>query len=215
MNKKISIPIIPLIVILITVVIVVAIILTRGTSEKKSKLSKIYEKMISTQTYTFTRYDFEEQHKLITYREGNKTLIDMYNPGDHSSTLVLEGDTYQISHKDKEYYVYPNNNLDEDILTDNLKDIVDLEYTTGKEKIYGKTYNYEEYKGVSYFLISSRNMEKDTVRTRFYFKGNELVYLKTIYDTIDGETGEELQTVSVEFKVDDSIFKVPEDYAEN
>ena len=56
--------------------------------------------------------------------------------------------------------------------------------------------------------------------TRFYFDKNELVYLKTIYDVINEETGErtqaeELQTVKVEYEVEDSIFEIPADYAEN
>lgn len=221
MKKKISIPIIPIIIAIIAVVIVVIVVLNRGTDNKTSKLSRIYEKMVANQTYVFTRYDFEEKHKFITYRKVDKTLIDMYNPEEHIATLVIEGDTYLIRHKDKEYYVYPNSNLDEEILTEDLKNIIELEYATGKEKIYGKTYKYEEYNGVSDFLISfSRDMDTTSIKTRFYFKGNELVYLKTMYDVINEETGEktpveELQTVKVEYEVDDNIFEIPADYAES
>ena len=221
MKKKISLPIVPVIIALIAIIVAIIFLITKATTVQKSKLSKVYEKMIANQTYKFTRYDFEEKNKIITYRKTDKTLIDMYNSGEHLSTLILEGDTYLIFHENQEYYVYSNNNLDEEILTDNLKNIVDLEYTTGKEKIYGKNYKYEEYKGVSEFLITSAiNMEAESVKTRFYFKGNELVYLKTIYDTINEETGEkeqveELQTVKVEYQVGDSVFKIPEQYAEN
>lgn len=221
MNKKISIPVIPIVIAIIAVIVVVIVLLNKGTGDGTSKLSKLYEKMVENQTYVFTRYDFEEKNKLITYRKVDKTLIDMYNSGEHISTLVAEGDTYLILHKNKEYYVYPNNNLDEETLTNNLKNIIDLEYTTGKEKIYGKTYKYEEYDGVSDFLISSpRDMDTNSIKTRFYFKGNELVYLKTIYDVVNEETGEkipveELQTVKVEYEVDESVFNIPTDYAES
>lgn len=221
MKKKISIPIVPIVIIITVVAIILTIFLNRKTGNGESKLYKIYEKMISNETYVFTRYDFEEKNKIIIYRKVDKTLIDMYSTGEHISTLVSDGNTYLILHKNKEYYVYLNNSLDERILTDNLKNIIDLEYTTGKEKIYGKTYKYEEYNGVSDFLISSPiDIDTDSVKTRFYFKGNELVYLKTIYDTINEETGEktsvqELQTVKIEYKVDDSVFKIPTDYAEN
>lgn len=222
MNRKISIPIIPIIVAIIVVIITIVIVmLTRKTENEISRLIKIYNKMLEKQTYSFTRYDFEEKNKLVTYRKINKTLIDMYNSGEHLSTLILDGDTYLISHANKEYYVYPSNNSDEEILTDNLKNIIDLEYTTGKEKIYGKTYNYEEYKGVSSFLISStNNMDTNSVKTRFYFDKNDLVYLKTIYDIINEETGEttqaeELLTVEVKYEVEDSIFEIPNNYAEN
>ena len=220
MNKKISIPIGPIILAIILVIVVIAVIV-RVNGDDASKLLKVYNKMIEKQTYCFTRYDFEEKNKLVTYKKSDKTLIDMYNSGEHLSTLVLEGDTYLIFHENKEYYVYPNNNIESEILTDSLKEIAELKYTEGKEKIYGKTYKYEEYKGVSEFLITSENnIVVESVKTRFYFKGNELVYLKTIYDVIDNETGgtkqiEELQTVKVEYKVEDGIFEIPSDYAEN
>lgn len=212
---------IPIIISIVSVVASIIVILIISSGDKTSKLSEVYEKMISNQTYVFTRYDFEEKNKLITYKKDDKTLIDMYNSGEHLSTLIVKGDTYLIFHDNKEYYVYQNNSLDEQILTDNLKKIIDLEYTTGKEKIYGKTYKYEEYMGVSDFLISStRDMETDSIKTRFYFNGKDLVYLKTIYNNMNQETGkktqiEELQTVKVEYQVEDSIFEIPSDYAEN
>lgn len=221
MNKKVSIPIMPILIAIVAIVIVV-VILTRVTQDETSKLSKVYDKMVTGQTYMFTRYDFEEKNKFITYRKTDKTLIDRYDSGAHVSTLIVEGDTYLISHANKEYYVYPNSNLEEEILTDNLKEIIDLEYTTGKEKIYGKTYKYEEYEGVSsYFVISTSNyIDTDSIKVRFYFKGNELVYLKTIYEVVNEETGEknqveELQTVKVEYDVEDNAFEIPADYAEN
>lgn len=215
MKKKI---LIPIILILIIIGIIAVIILTKGTEEKK--LLKVYEKMLENQTYAFTRYDFEETNKYITYRKVDKTLIDMYISGEHMSTLIREGDMYLISHASKEYFIYQNNHTDENILTENLKDITSLEYVAGKEKIYGKTYKYEEYNGVSYFLISpEENIDMETIKTRFYFDGSNLVYLKTIYDTVNKETSkretkEELQTIKVEYQVNDNVFEIPEEYAE-
>ena len=196
-------------------------VVTIKNQPKTSRLSNVYQKMIENQTYSFTRYDLEEKNKIITSRKVNKTLIDMYNSGENLSTLILEGDTYLIFHENKEYFVYPNNNQDEGILTKELEAITNLEYTKGKEKIYGKTYRYEEYQGISSFLIySDNNMDEKSLKTRFYFSGKELVYLKTIYDTVNAETGErkqieELQTVKVVYEVEDSIFNIPKDYAES
>ena len=196
MNKKITIPVVPIVLIIVLVIGIISLV--RVKQDTTSKLSKIYNKMIENQTYSFTRYDFEEKNKSITYKKNNKTLIDM-----------------------KEYYLYPSNSSDEEILTETLKNIIDLEYTEEKEKIYGVTYKYEEYKGISDFLISSSNyMDANSVKTRFYFKGNNLEYIKTIYNVVNEETGEvtqveELQTVKVEYKVEDSIFTIPRDYAEN
>ena len=217
MNKK-KLVIIILIIAAVSISIIGVII---NKQAKKSKLSNIYEKMIENKIYTFTRYDLEEKNKIITSRKKDKTLIDMYNSGEHLSTLILEGDTYLIFHENEEYFVYTNNNKDEELLTSELAEIAKLEYTVGKEKIYGKSYKYEEYKGVSNFLIySENNMDIHTVKTRFYFKGKELVYLKTMYETVNQETGErkqveELQNIKVEYEVQDGIFNIPENYAEN
>lgn len=217
MNKKILAIIIPIAILAISIIIAVII----NNQPKTSKLSNIYEKMIENQTYTFTRYDIEEKNKIITSRKKDKTLIDMYNSGEHLSTLILEGDTYLIFHENEEYFVYANNNKDEEILTNELAEITKLEYTTGKEKIYGKTYKYEEYQGVSNFLIySENNIDINTIKTRFYFKGKELAYLKTIYETVNEETGErkqveELQNIKIEYEVQDNVFNIPENYAEN
>lgn len=219
MKKKIVILIIVILILL--AVASASIIFIKTANNGASKLENVYNQMIENQTYSFTRYDFEEQHKLITHRKNGKTLIDMYNPGQHLSTLVVDKDTYLIYHENKEYYVYTNNSVDEEILIDDLKKIIETECTKGTEKIYGKKYKYEEYEGVSNFLISSpKNMDNSSVKTRFYFDKNELVYLKTIYDVINEETGErtqaeELQTVKVEYEVEDSIFEIPADYAEN
>lgn len=219
MKKKIVIFVIVILILL--AVASASIIFIKSANNGISKLENIYNKMVENQTYSFTRYDFEEQHKLITHRKNNKTLIDMYNPGQHLSTLVVDKDTYLIYHENKEYYVYPNNSLDQEILIDDLKKTIETEYTKGNEKIYGKKYKYEEYAGVSNFLMSSpKNMDTASVKTRFYFDKNELVYLKTIYDVINEETGErtqaeELQTVKVEYEVENSIFEIPADYAEN
>lgn len=218
MNKKRLIVIISVIVILAIAIIIGVVI---NNQPKTSKLSRIYEKMIENQTYSFTRNDIEEKNKIITSRKNEKTLIDMYNWGEHISTLILEGDTYLIFHENEEYFVYANNNKDEEILTNELAEIAKLEYNEGKEKIYGKTYKYEEYKGVSNFLIySENNIDINTIKTRFYFKDKELVYLKTMYETVDEETEErkkveELQNVKVQYEVEDSVFNIPENYAEN
>ena len=207
---------------IIVIIIIVAIaILNKVMKDESSKLSKVYEKMIGTQTYTFTTYDLGEKNKKTTYRKVDKTLIDQYELGEHRSTLVVEGDTYLIAHETEEYFYYPNNNLDEETLTKQLEKIVNLKYLEGKEKVYGKTYKYEEYAGVSYFATPAVAIaETEGAKTRFYFKGNELVYLKTIYDTINEKTGEkmqaeELQTVKIKYEVENGVFTRPQNYAEN
>ena len=82
----------------------------------------------------------------------------------------------------------------------------------GKEKIDGKTYNYEEISECQDFLIndelSVNNLEY--AKTRLYYSNENLVYIKTIV----GEN-EEIIKVSISYdSVDNDYFNIPEDYTD-
>ena len=177
--------------------------------------------MISEQMYIFTRSSQNGENKIITAKKGDKTKIDMYNSGNYTTTLIKDGNTYLISHEEKEYYTYTNNKIDEEILTEELKRIVEKEYKVGREKVYGKTYYYEEFSGITDFLIESyKDMDIETAKTRFYFKGKDLRFIKTIYQTVNPDTGEttnieELLKTNIEYNVEDNIFEIPSEYAES
>ena len=71
-------------------------------------------------------------------------------------------------------------------------------------------YKYEEYQGVSYFLVNPNiTANRESTTTRFYFKGNDLKYIKTIM----GEESE-LVKVDVSYNVKDDIFEIPENFQE-
>lgn len=216
MKKRIIITIVTILIITIIAGIVVYII-----NNPKDRLKTEYNNMINEQTYIFTRSSQNGENKIITTKKGDKTRIDMYNSGDYTTTLIKGGDTYLISHATQEYYIYKNNKIDEEILTEELERIVKKEYKTGIEKIYGKSYYYEEYDGITDFLIESyKDMNLETAKTRFYFKGKKLQFIKTKYQTIDSETGEmkeieELLKASVEYDVDEKVFEIPSEYAES
>ena len=55
--------------------------------------------------------------------------------------------------------------------------------------------------------------EESNIKIRFYFNGDELAYIKNIVTNKDGQE-EELLKTSLVYSVDDSLFVVPEDYAE-
>lgn len=217
MKKKIIIISTILIVVVICIISVIAYISNRPSD----RLKKMYNKMTSSNTYIFTRSSQNGENKIVTTKKEDKTRIDMYNSGDYTTTLIKNGDTYLISHESKEYYTYTDNKIDEEILTEEIKRIIDKEYKVGKEKIYGQTYYYEEYNGITDFLIEAyKDMDLNTAKTRFYFKGKDLQFIKTIYQTVDSETGktttiEELLRANVEYKVEDNVFEIPSDYAEN
>ena len=213
-NKRISLIVI---VILIVAIIFGIVKIVNKNSPKEQRLSKIYQDLEDSQTYLF-EIEKNNNNKTIMAKKGDKTIIDQYtknsetNVENHTTTLVKDNNTYLILHDRKEYYVYTENNVEQTIVTDGLKEIISKSYTTGTEKIKGKKYSYEEYDGSSMFMISNLiNINDTNVKTRFYFDSkNNLTYIKTILDN-----KQELLKVTLEKDVKDSIFEIPSDYAEN
>lgn len=212
-------------IIFLIVVIFVIIVIFFGINKlllsqkdnKTQKLSKIYEELNSNQTYLF-EMEQNNGNKMIMAKKGDKTVIDQYSKDSetkteiHTTTLVKDNNTYLILHDRKEYYVYEQNNVEQNILTDGIKEVIDREFVTGEEKVKGKKYSYEEYNGSTMFIITNTlELDEADIKTRFYFdKNGDLTYIKTIY----GEE-EELLKIKLEKDVDDSIFEIPADYAEN
>lgn len=207
---------------IVIVILIIAIIfgivkIVNKNSPKEQRLSKIYQNLEDSQTYLF-EIEKNNNNKTIMAKKGDKTIIDQYtknsetNVENHTTTLVKDNNTYLILHDRKEYYVYTENNVEQTIVTDGLKEIISKSYTTGTEKIKGKKYFYEEYDGSSMFMISNLiNINDTNVKTRFYFDSkNNLTYIKTILDN-----KQELLKVTLEKDVKDSIFEIPSDYAEN
>ena len=212
--KKKKIIIIAIIALLIIIGIVVGIILlTSGKDEnyETTKLSGIYEDLISSETYTFSIKQ-NDKNKTIMAKNGNQTAIDQYLNDTHSTTIVKDGNTYLILHERSEYYVYEDNNVEQSILTDGMKELMNKTFTIGEEKVNGKNYTYEEFDGSSIFMLSNNlPLNQEGVKTRLYFnKKSELVYIKTTYDD-----NEELSGVEISKDVDNSLFEIPADYAEN
>ena len=216
MRKNKRIPLI--VVILVIIVIAFCIFKLVGNKEDRSqKLAKIYEELNNNQTYLF-EMEQNSSNKTIMAKKGDETIIDQYSKDSesktesHTTTLVKDNNTYLILHDRQEYYVYQQNNVEQNILTDGIKEVIDKEYTTGEEKVRGKKYKYEEYNGSTMFMITNTlELDESSIKTRFYFDNNEnLTYIKTIY----GEESELLK-VKLENNVDDSLFEIPANYAEN
>lgn len=207
-----------ILVILIIIGIIFGIIKLVGNKEDKiQKLAKIYEELNNNQTYLF-EMEQNSNNKTIMAKKGNETIIDQYSKDSeskvesHTTTLVKDNNTYLILHDREEYYVYQQNNVEQNILTDGIKDVIDREYTTGEEKVRGKKYKYEEYNGSTMFMITNTlELDESSIKTRFYFDNSgKLTYIKTIY----GEDSELLK-VKLENSADDSLFEIPANYAEN
>ena len=216
MRKNKRIPLIVVILVIIVIIFGISKLLSQK-DDQTQKLAKIYEDLNSNQTYLF-EMEQNSNNKIIMAKKGDKTIIDQYSKDSetktesHTTTLVKDNNTYLILHDRKEYYVYEQNNVEQNILTDGIKEVVDKDFTTGEEKVKGKKYDYEEYNGSTMFMITNTlELNEADIKTRFYFdKNGNLTYIKTIY----GED-EELLKVNLEKDVDDSIFEIPSDYAEN
>lgn len=201
---------------IIVILVIIGIFLGIGKlfgkkNGQDKRLTKIYEELNSKQTYLF-EMEKNNDNKTIMAQKGDKTIIDQYSDGNRTTTLVKDNNTYLILHNRKEYYVYGQNNVEQNRLTEGIKEIADKELTFGNEKIKDKKYNYEEYNGKTMFIVNnSLDIDEAEVKTRFYFdKNDDLVYIKTLY----GEK-QELLKVKLNTNVEDSIFEIPSDYAEN
>ena len=97
-------------------------------------------------------------------------------------------------------------------LTDGIKELLNKKYTVGNEKIRGKNYTYEEYEGSTVFMISNTpQLNEEGVKTRIYFsKDSKIAYVKTIFGDQD-----ELLKVKLSNDVDNALFEIPANYAEN
>ena len=216
MKKNKGINLILVILVIIGIIFVISKIINSKSSDEQ-KLAKIYEDLNSSKSYYF-QMERNSNNKIIMAQKGGKTVIDQYSKeGEnstqtHTTTLIKDNNTYLILHDRKEYYVYEENNVDQTILLDGIKEIMNKDFSRGNEKVRGKKYNYEEYNGSSIFMISNTlNIDENEVKTRFYFdKKDNLVYIKTI----NGEDTELLK-INITQDVDDSIFDIPSDYAEN
>ena len=204
--------------IFLTVLLIISLILLiKG--EKKDRTKNIYRKICESTNYTFSLEEgIGSNNKLIIARSGNNKGIDLTSEGNHTTTFVKDGFVYSVLHNQKEYSVFENEEnqqIEFNILEEDSDYIMCSPYINGKEKIYGKTYYYEEYKEMDSFYMRGLPLEEDSSpNTRFYYNGEKLEYIKTIIHCDDSEEISELLKVDFTPESDERIFEIPNDYAE-
>ena len=213
MEKKQKIFIISICVIVAIIIvglIVYAITTSRTESANENRLANMYEKMMQDETYSIT-FQLDDNNKYTVSRKGDVANIDMYNNGDHTTNIIRDGNTYLLMYSTKRYYTYQNNVIGLGELPSQLNEMIQNQQPEkGQEKIDGHNYRYEEYKGVSDFLMNTdENVIEENTNTRFYFDGDDLKYIQTIM-----EDESELIRVEVSYDVDDTIFEIPSDFEE-
>jgi len=197
----------------ITIVIGIATtILLINKNNSQSKLQKIYTNLSKGQDYICT-IEEDENNKIIIAKKGENYLTEVISKtidaeeAEHTTTLIKDDKMYYILHNREEFYTYPKGESEQNILLDEISQIINENYQKGKEKINGKTYKFEQYDGV--FIFSNELETEETANTKFYFKGNELAYIKTVI----GDK-QKIRKIEIKYDVDDSIFEIPSNYAE-
>ena len=138
--------------------------------------------------------------------KGEDIYMDIDATSDHMSIMYKDDTTYVISHADKMYMT--SEGKDEELFeeddnlaifsVEDLNAMAEAHYTTGKEDVNGTEYDYEEFKD-----------EETGVSDKYYFSGEDLIYIKTI-----NENGEEdiMKVIKLSSEVDDNIFNIPTGY---
>ena len=207
-------------IILISVISVVVIILiavgiwlvVRGNNENNgenqiSKIQELYNTLSEKDTYSF-KTTVDDNNSSYFAKQGDKSYMEVKIDGETSKYLMMDGNMYYIIDSQEAYYTYTNNQTYLNKIEVQLEALLNMEHGEGREEINNRQYDYEEYGNIASFAIKPFETESST--TRFYFRGDELQYIKTI-------SGEEQETLEVEISdnVDTNLFQLPEGYAKN
>ena len=171
---------------IIAVLLILAVILIIN-DKKKNRLNSMYEKMQKSDNFTFTMEEKTNEiyYKVSMAKRGKDISIDMYSNEDHTTTLITENKSYSIMHNDQEYYDYGEEKIDLDIEISSLEKYIKKSCTNGKEEINGKTYYFEEYENEDMdFIIFADIDDSSIVKTRFYFNGKNICYIKLSFNKI-------------------------------
>ena len=172
-----------------------------------SKIARLYDDLSKEQSFSFTT-TLDDNNKETYAKNNNTAYTDTIYDGEESKFIIRDGNSYLLRDSDKIYYTYQNNEVNLNKVLEQLNEIKDTELIEGKEEVDGKNYNYEEYTGITNFAIKlTDDNNSEDVKTRFYFDGNDLVYIKTIIGN-----NQELLSVEISNDVDSSLFEIPEDY---
>lgn len=209
-NKKVIIIFIIIAIVAVCLGIISCFLLVPNTSKELSfSINELYESLKQEQAYSIN-LTLDENNKSLYAKQSNIAYLDDILNGVETEMLIKNGNTYLIKDEDKVYYVYKNNETNLNKIEDILEELKDLEYETGKEKINDKNYSYIEFNQLTDLAImNTSNIKSDIKKTRFYFDGKDLKYIKTI-----AGNKEELLKVTITKDVDNKLFQIPSDYEE-
>ena len=149
------------------------------TSNTESKLNSILNKIEETKKYTLKLTLNNDNYKVIT-RNGEQAKIEIVDGGVKTTYTITDGNTYLKTEDSEEEYEYKNNISLLNDFENNLDLLLVKKFTVGTENIDNKNMNFEEFSKTSAFVLNYKSIINEAeTKTRFYFDGNSLKYIKT------------------------------------
>lgn len=216
-DNKLKKPIIIVGIILLVVVILGVIVFTIVNKNKTNKteqtesveMQKNYEKIANSKEMIFTT-TLDENNKEVIIIKDDQAYKETTRNGVIYKYIVKGNDTYFIDDSNKTYYTYKNNTEISTEIQQKLSKLKEMSSSTGKEKINGKNYQYEEFEKYQDFLINNKIAVTDLTKakTRIYYDNDKIVYIKTI-----AGDEEELLKVNISYgNVKNDYFNIPSEY---
>ena len=218
-DKKIKKKIIIISIIAILLIIAVALVIIFSSNKSNStkiqeqdtgisRIKEICSKLEENPTYTFKTM-LNDENQLVIARKENKAYVEVVDEGEKNTYIVDNNNTTVLVDRTKKYYTYENNNTYLTKVTNNMRQLLKQDYVSGMEKIDNKEYYYEEYAQSYPFLINYKaTIDESKTKTRLYFEGNNLKYIKTYIGDI-----EQLLKVEMSYNIDNSVsFEIPKEY---
>ena len=204
--------------IIILVVVIMGVIIFALSSKNKTnkteqtesvEIQKNYEKIANSKEMTFTITLDENNKETIVIKDGQAYKETTRN-GVTYKYIVKGNDTYFVDDSNKTYYTYKNNTEISTEIQQKLSKLKEMSSNTGKEKVKGKNYQYEEFEKYQDFLINNKIAVTDLTKakTRIYYDNDKIVYIKTI-----AGDEEELLKVDISYgNVKNDYFNIPSEY---
>lgn len=216
-DNKLKKPMIIIGIIILVVVIIGVIIFALSSKNKTNKteqtesveIQKNYEKIANSKEMTFTITLDENNKETIVIKDGQAYKETTRN-GVTYKYVVKGNDTYFVDDSNKTYYTYKNNTEISTEIQQKLSKLKEMSSNTGKEKVKGKNYQYEEFEKYQDFLINNKIAATDLTKakTRIYYDNDKIVYIKTI-----AGDEEELLKVDISYgTVKNDYFNIPSEY---
>lgn len=219
MNKNKKISIILFVAIIIIFIIIGSVIFINKNNKNKNlyngqnnneNISETYKNISESKQISFTK-TIDENNKIFIAIKDNYGYKEITTNGEIYKYIVKNGDTYYLDDENKMYYKYQSNTTILTEIKEQFEDFYSKQISKGKDKIEGKTYNYEEATKCQSFLFNQDlavdNLENAT--TRLYYSGDELKYIKTIIND-----KEEIMKIDISYNVNDTYFDIPNDYVD-